>query len=396
MISCYKKLSNFDHRLVDFKRVMHPDRGLPWKAAGNKPMCTSTRLVQIEEFVDLAIASDEPTYRKISGSVDRYELTKIGRRFAKVVQHLWFFDSNHDYSEKPYAFFQSVWEAENIFKERAAHITGSVNRDVERYLPILDWVVMRLRELRDQKFFDRYVSDRRYESSQRTVRIRELVTSLLTKHCKLLLVRFDLAYQQDQRWTKLMDDLVSDREKFFSLRDSHPRFHHLLGYAWAIEDGRQKGPHCHVLMIFNGSRLMADMKIAKNLKRIWDKDLLGGDGSAWNCNAGKFKRYKDIGIGMIMRSDVDAVAKAVYFATYLTKDPHLDKEMFSSFDGEKGPQYLRMRPCGARAFGISSCPEVEDRKGRPITKPITWSPSDMAALRWPYRETLDAVINRSV
>ena len=163
---------------------------------------------------------------------------------------------------------------------------------------------------------------------------------LLEKHCKLLLVRVDVSYPYDadvdiHRFDadlRILRKRISDRRHCFK---------GVLDYAWAIEQGRDKGYHCHFLFIYNGSKHMNDGYYAEQIGKAW-MDIIDGDGCYFNCNR---KAHKDnyrkkgtLGIGMIHRNRDSEVKNALNAISYLAKK-------------DKDDQHLREKIHGMRCFG---------------------------------------------
>lgn len=378
MISCLGERLGIDQPLIDYQRTVEPARDMFWRLTGKEPISQTTRLLRIERFVQRVISSESPAFDvtpSVSGATN-VKITPIGKALLKQLQHLWFFDSFHDYAEMPYAFFSFCWEAEDRFGIRLSPL-AAVGAEASDYHAELNWILDRIRLLKNVGFFARGVYDRRYESKQKTSRLVFHVASLLHHYSKLVLLRVDIGYRKDVRHRFGIDDLMAGREALFSLRSTNPCFKHLLGYAWVIEEGRRKGPHCHLLLIFDGSKVRADIKLAIRICELWVDDVSGGYGCAWNSNSKKHE-FDHVGIGMIERSDSEACSKAAYFATYLTKDPHIP-------DQKKDPQFVRMKPHGARVFGTSQDDFTTVKRGRPQVIPTLWQPADFTNYRWPNR-----------
>lgn len=376
MISCIGLRNGLEKVLVDYQRQMDSSRDMFWRLTNREPLSQTTRLLRIERFVEKVISCDLPAFSvEVSSTGKRViSITRIGNALLKQFQHLWFFDSFHDYSERPYAFLATCWEAEDKFGFRLPPL-GGVGACPADYHAELNWIVERIRSLKKHGFYSRGIYDRRYESRQRTSRLIGHVSNLLYHYSKLVLVRVDIGYRKEVRHKFNMDSMMAGRERLFGLRSTHSCFDNLLGYAWVVEEGQRKGPHCHLLLIYDGSKVRADIRLAAGICQLWDVDVSEGQGCSWNSNAKKHE-FDHVGIGMIERSDAEACSKAAYFATYLTKDPHHPKEM-------RDPQFVRMKPPGARVFGTSQDDFPLERRGRPPIRPITWVPGEFANLRWP-------------
>lgn len=378
MISCIGLRSGLEKALVDYRRQMDASRDMFWKLTGREPLSQTARLLRVERFVEKVISCDLPAFSVgVSNSGKRaITITSIGKALLKQLQHLWFFDCYHDYAERPYAFLAACWDAEDQFGIRLPSLAG-VSAKPSDYYAELNWIIERIRLFKKFGFYSRGISDRRYESRQRTYRLVGHVSNLLYRYSKLVLVRVDIGYRKEVRHLFNMDSLIADRERLFDLRWTTPCFDNLLGYAWAIEEGIRKGPHCHLLLIFDGSKIRADIRLAEGICQLWDSEVCEGRGCSWNSNAKKHE-FDHVGIGMIERADANACSKATYFATYLTKDPY-------GIDQRRDPQFVRMKPHGARVFGTSQDDFPSVKRGRPQVHPTLWQPADFTQYRWPNK-----------
>jgi hypothetical protein len=381
VISNDTSLSDSLKSIASFSRCGHVEEYRQTLPEGGKIRSETYALLAIESFVQLVNESNMPAFRlmKSTNGVSRYRMTLVGKRLFDVLTFIRKFDSNHDYTEMPYAFLHACWSTEEFFNIDLYKLVLDPDVLGQRYAIELNWLVSLIRAYSQSKWFTRGISDRQYESKNRSMTIATLVSALLEMYSRLVLVRIDLSYLPEFRSMVGIDRLMKDREEFFRvIRSKYRSYQHLRGYVWAIEVGKKKGPHCHLLFIFDGTHVREDITIGKHLCNIWAQSVTGGLGSTWNCNK---KRYLTRGIGVIERADPTACMNAVYFATYLAKDPHMA--------GVSDPQYVRMKPSGARIFGASQLPENKSARGRPVTKPMLWKPEDLRLLRWPHISSVE-------
>lgn len=108
-------------------------------------------------------------------------------------------------------------------------------------------------------------------------------------------------------------------------------FEYLQGYAWAIEHGRDRGFHCHLLLIYDGAKRQSDYYLGLCVGNKW-VEVTQGKGDYYNCNNTEYKAYwanlKKLGIGMIHRDDMVKRQNAIKVAQYLT-DPFKHEQMLS-------------------------------------------------------------------
>lgn len=165
---------------------------------------------------------------------------------------------------------------------------------------------------------------------------------LVDRHRKLLLVRVDLHYS-----TNLCPNIKQfdrDIEKLVKrIQDKDTIFKGQVGYAYRLEQGgKSRGYHCHLLVIYNGSKHCKDSYLAEEIGKLWQGSIASNDGTYYNCNTVENKReYKlegRLGIGMIERSNARGVDNALMAIGYLAKP-------------KKDNQYLRGKLLGMREFG---------------------------------------------
>ncbi|WP_049102376.1 YagK/YfjJ domain-containing protein [Klebsiella oxytoca] len=146
------------------------------------------------------------------------------------------------------------------------------------------------------------------------------VDHLFERHSRLLVVRVDLSYQKAMIENKTIStDLTRrHRKRLFKQVHAHPLFKHCLGYIWKLEYGRYKGFHYHTCFFFDGSKVRGDIRLARRIGEYWAKEVTGGQGLYFNCNA-IASSYLQSGIGHIHYTDQvkrAALGKAI---TYIAK-----------------------------------------------------------------------------
>ena len=188
-------------------------------------------------------------------------------------------------------------------------------------------------DLEDDRFARQELSNR--ESLETYLR------QLLNHYARLLFVRVDFAIQQQYQSEidiRQFHSLMKKMSNRYSNRDGC--FSGLQGFAWAIEQGETKGFHCHVLLIYDGSKHQNDFGIGLAVSQYWHQ-LTEGRGSCFISNApdykAQFEEQGKLGIGMIHRSQPLQVENAINSAIYLVNP-------------EKKYQNLRVRVPRMRTF----------------------------------------------
>lgn len=385
MISSKTIRQGMFHPLADYQRQAVTHLPVLWQKAGITPTSQSQALRKIEDFVDYVDVTTHPafTYSSLTSGRSRVRETVVGRRLLDVLPLLGLFDSDHDYAEKPYAFLEACWLMECVHRMNLLHIGLNPASASLHYAEQLNEVVEKIRMSTRQEWFRRGAYERRIQSNDRAERINDYLATLLYRYAKLVLIRLDFGYPQAMRQFLTIDRVIVDLRAFLYLKGFHRYFKHLKGYIWAIEDGSEKGPHIHLHLIYDGSQVREDITLGELIRRtLWDARITRGEGISWNSNLWK-ERFSDVGVGVIRRDDLQACRNAIYYATYLAKDPYGPEVT--------DPQYLRIKPTGADAFGMGELSVEPARSGRPPRNPVTWVPSDMVGIRWPDQQSVCSV-----
>ena len=187
------------------------------------------------------------------------------------------------------------------------------------------------RHYRGQK---RQLRDHRHSESENTKTLVDRMQEISDKYSRILVVRVDLAYPlkfQDQIGIlDFKDDMDVLRTR---LRDQDTVFKKLIAYAWALEQGADKGYHCHLLLVYKGSDYRNAYWIADQVGKLWS-DITEGLGCHFNCHTAAYlKQFSDrncLGIGMINRNNLDEVNNMLNTVKYLVRP-------------EKESQHLRVK-----------------------------------------------------
>ncbi|WP_372829262.1 hypothetical protein [Psychrobacter maritimus] len=178
---------------------------------------------------------------------------------------------------------------------------------------------------------------------------------MLNHYSKLLIVRVDLGYSKDTIHLVSIEDFHQHSKKlreFIGKKESC--FKGLQGNVIALEQGHDRGYHCHLLLMYNGSRHESDWYFAETVGEKW-RSITGGLGSYYNCHNSQYKqKYKDagtLGIGMIHRKNPIEIENSVRVALYLTR-PY------------KEDQHLRIKLPGMKTFTRGKY-ETDKRRGLP-------------------------------
>lgn len=181
----------------------------------------------------------------------------------------------------------------------------------------------------------------------------QYLTKLITHYSELLFVRVDLGYLKEQQVNIGIQD-VQQHMKILRNRIANQDgcFMGLRGYAWALEQGGDKGYHCHLLLIYDPSKRQNDWYLADQVGKLW-QSITGNLGWFYNCNTTEHKQQfatmGRLGVGLIRRSHPVEVRNALNAAMYLVNP-------------EKYAQHLRAMLPRMRSFGTGQF-EVHWRRG---------------------------------
>lgn len=198
-----------------------------------------------------------------------------------------------------------------------------------------------------------------YQESQNKRRLDGYVNNLISHYARLLFIRVDLKYAQETSHLVSIEAFYSHMDKLRDFigkaKNCKPKscFEHLQGNAWAIEQGGVNGSlHCHLLLMYDGSKRQNDWYIAKEVGEKW-KMITGGLGEYYNCHdkerKQQYKQHGKLGIGMIHQNNSQELENAVRSALYLT-------------DPNKYEQQLKLWIFGKRTFGHGNY-RTKNRRG---------------------------------
>ncbi|AYA69808.1 inovirus Gp2 family protein [Acinetobacter sp. WCHA55] len=170
----------------------------------------------------------------------------------------------------------------------------------------------------------------RLQEKDNTDSLKEYVEQIFNHHTKVLIVRVDLGYLNDSkeqitveqfyRHFEVMRNRLSNQDTFFS---------NLHGYSWAIEQGRERGYHVHLLLMYDGTKVQNGSYYAQRVGEKWQQ-ITQGYGSYFNLHSKDYINKLrmagcDIGIGMVSRNNEDDWERVVTVVEYLT-DPAKDEQ----------------------------------------------------------------------
>lgn len=186
------------------------------------------------------------------------------------------------------------------------------------------------------------------------------IRELINHYSKLLFVYVDLKYTREESHLVDIETFHAHMNHMRNLIGNKKTcFEHLQGYAWALEQGDMNdGLHCHLLLIYDGSKRQNDYYLGKEVGEKW-RHITDGVGTYYNWNTSsnkwKYDQQNLLGMGMIYRNNSLEVENAVRTASYLTKP-------------EKSGQQLKVMIPDMRTFGHGQYHNTKRRGLPPIAK----------------------------
>lgn len=246
-------------------------------------------------------------------------------------------DPKYEYSEA----IEIYAEVMQLLKSKKEYLS---QHDMDEY--VFEYIQNQAKRITDQDAGYRRCEEKNQNSLQ------TYLAKLLTHYARLLFVRVDFAIKKEhqhevdiekfQSYLKVMSNRYSNQDGCFT---------HLQGYAWAIEEGVDKGLHCHTLLIFDGNKHQNDFGLGLQVAQYW-VELTQGKGCCFISNDPEYKKKfiqsDTLGIGMIHRNNLKEVQNALNAAQYLVNP-------------EKELQHLRVRLPRMRTFGTGQFPLKKHR-----------------------------------
>ena len=190
-------------------------------------------------------------------------------------------------------------------------------------LTYLKSLVDALRAGAKRKGFMQGVANHKRGSIKNERAVRKYIDDLYGDYAKLLHVRIDLYYDMS---TVKPGDLVVEPEVMKAhrerlLRYVRAKYPSAVGHMWTLEFGPMKGPHYHIFLHFDGSKVRNGITIAQQLGEHWRHVITKGAGRYWNVNSQEagFEKQGRRGIGLISHHDLKRRENLLKAASYLVK-----------------------------------------------------------------------------
>ncbi|MGZ5548889.1 MAG: YagK/YfjJ domain-containing protein [Nitrososphaeraceae archaeon] len=210
--------------------------------------------------------------------------------------------------------------------------------DAVKMVDILNKFIDSIRQEAKSPQFKSDINNYNRPSNKNYKSLMECIDKLYDKHSRLMVLRIDFGYKQDNRFPseKVRNErylqAVNDREHFFNNMRKNKLFKHMLNYAWKLEYGFEKGFHYHMFFFFDGSKRWKDKYRAKIIGEYWQNTITQGKGLFHNCNANQHN-YDYLGIGIINASDTKLREELEMAVLYFTKADSCNVRMIAPNNG---------------------------------------------------------------
>jgi len=323
----------------------------------------SKQVWHIEALVKELLQSPETLFRVEAGKpiTTKYLVAKpLGKQIINVLK----FDFDNMIAHFPFHEFNPYVELFhrnmkfNQLDEKVAHRTPADLHELEAELNAF---VAAIRHDAQSPSFKKTLGEFRRLSNKNHASFVAYINALFDAYARLVILRIDLGYRKATDWPngihgsiRYADVKGHQKELLKYLRTKLPN-KPMVGYAWCLEYGLDKGWHQHLMVFLDGSKVREDITIAQIIGEAWNGPITEGQGLFYNCNANK-ESYRSCGIGTINHYDTAAREGLEKAAAYMTKPDY----------------YLALvLPDGGRAFGKGVAPKPDSHKGgRPRKTPL--------------------------
>lgn len=305
-----------------------------------KHLSQSDIAIQIERLVNAVIRHDSPAFR-ISYDAQGDEVikrTRLSRYFDHIRQmyHL-VHDETYALSEHLLAFKEACYDIGIEFGMFGMTCMDESEGGLLSEAQTYNWLVKRIREHVQTKWFKRGKNDRAYREKLNRRTVTEYVERVMDSRSRTVVVRVNLYYREAARSRLKVEDVFEDLDRLIRAREYDQVFQYGTGYICAVEQGEDMGYHIHAAFFFDGRKVLMDIFKAEAIGELWER-ITKGWGYFHSCNHDKARYKERCGVGMFKRGDDVGRQNVIHSCHYLT---------------EEG-QSLRAKPIGARALRLGN------------------------------------------
>jgi hypothetical protein len=317
--------------------------------------------IHVIENVTRSILKTTGILFKVTSKKNYWELktNKVGERVMAYLTHIQEIQAEfplHRFNPFVELFLRVAGKQDLfVYMDNFSYLTRHETAGLARLADLLNGVIRDMREEGNSAIFNKKVNDFKRSPNKNYRELLHYIQAMFDRYSRLLIIRIDLSYRKPSQWPTVTRSPVTADEVKIHWRKMQRALKEkllkatLVGFAYKIEYGLQKGFHIHALLMLDGSKVREDITIAQLVGEHWRDKITEGNGLYFNCNAFK-GGYKDCGIGMISHDQTDARYGLEKAAMYLTKVDY----------------YIAMAaPELGKVFGKGAMPEKKSGRGRP-------------------------------
>ncbi|MHA3079259.1 hypothetical protein [Acinetobacter sp. ANC 5502] len=292
------------------------------------------------------------------------------RPFISVFDNLMEIDRNEFESfrvcEEILCFFRAIDQLENVVRLQGLFEMQQAQKldYIQTRAKQLNTFIQLIREQMESAEVKSVIQNRVKNCESNLKSCRGLIDGCFNIWGKLLVLRIDFGFKVPEEFLSpnyyhdelkhafnSLNNLMFLKEqmsRFLNNRRHHKVLNKIKGYILKFEHGIKKGFHCHAIFILDGNKHAKDGYFATELTKYWEQ-LTTGQGCTYNCHMAK-QKYKNLGIGMILHTDIDKRNVLDNCLQYLCKQD----------------QYFIFSPLkGIKTIQISQIPKLRSNSGRP-------------------------------
>lgn len=280
---------------------------------------------QIASLVGAIENCETPAFRvkKNRFGYERFEETKFSRRLSSATQMFDLFDCQiaYDYSEHLQVFCDACHD---IRLERSPDGPVCLNESGTAYLShaqSMNVLVARIRQLTQQQCYRRRKAVRRELAKRQAREITEYTDVVMDRYSRTTVVRVNFYYRTECHARLRVEHVFDDLDAMIAKHSRRSVFDHLIGYAYAVEQGDRtggRGYHIHAAYFFNGNKISCDIYKASEICRMWE-EVTRSQGIAHSSNQEGTPPGDKRGVGCIQKNDKSTREKTYELMRYLVK-----------------------------------------------------------------------------
>lgn len=289
---------------------------------------------QVSSLVQAIENCEAPAFRvkQSRSGYERFEATRLSQRLSRATQMFNLFDDQvaYDYSEHLQVFRDACHD---VGLERSFDGPVCLDESGTAYLnhyQSMNVLVARIRQLTRKQQYRRSKAVRRELAKRQAREITEYTDAVMDRYSRTTVVRVNFYYRTYCHARLRVEHVFDDLDAMVAKHSRHSVFDHLIGYAYAVEQGDRtggRGYHIHAAYFFNGNKIFCDIHKASDICQLWE-EITCSQGFAHSSNQGLPSGTKR-GVGCIQRNDKltrEETYKRMRYLVKLDQPLHLKPE----------------------------------------------------------------------